>query len=640
MLGSPVLPDVAPKVAALFDGRYIPGVTPVGDVTAFLQLTTAVHGTTGEDLHLLRSPRVRRAAVWLDGIMGRYDSVFLPTDADFLDYQLGIEKLGCSSQIVALSDASRSELPPNLGSSTQIRISGSRAGLTPLDAVSARRSETDPPYCVVVGNALPHKNAAGGVVAFAASRRARRAHMTLMVAVGGLDVRQREALVHLMRAVGADTSCLVFLPELKTPDLAGLIQRAEAVIVPSLHEGFSLPVVEAIGLGTPVVASDIPAHRELLGRDPLLADPNDPVALARSLDETLARRHDVIVRQQSALERHYDASRFDRVFCELTASLLQAPGEPWSSLTAVGARTATRTHAVERPGTPKSTAFLSHSKICNLEDFSHTDLLVTLRRHFAHEIARFGAGFPTGHEWRKYWEIAMAMRTFEDAGLLDEPHDFLGVGAGNEPTIFLLTQYARRVVASDLYLEGGWKEVADASMLTDPGWHWPFAWQPNRLQVAHMDGRDLRFPDESFHGIFSSSSIEHFGDHEAIARCLDEMHRVLAPGGTLSISSEYRISGPCSGIPGTALFTARDINELFVGDRAWTLVDSFDDTLSPATLGTEIDFLAALEDQQRQIDEVGGYWTHLIEFATYPHIVLSRPPYLFTSFHVALRKEN
>ncbi|WP_372619297.1 glycosyltransferase family 4 protein [Falsiroseomonas sp.] len=48
--------------------------------------------------------------------------------------------------------------------------------------------------------------------------------------------------------------------------VAGLACAARAVLVPSFAEGFSLPVAEALALGAPVLASDIPAHREV-GRD-------------------------------------------------------------------------------------------------------------------------------------------------------------------------------------------------------------------------------------------------------------------------------------------------------------------------------------------------------------------------------------
>ena len=56
--------------------------------------------------------------------------------------------------------------------------------------------------------------------------------------------------------------------------LAALMAGARAVLAPSSVEGFDLPAVEACALGIPLIASDIPAHRELVG-DAVLIDPLD-----------------------------------------------------------------------------------------------------------------------------------------------------------------------------------------------------------------------------------------------------------------------------------------------------------------------------------------------------------------------------
>ena len=48
-------------------------------------------------------------------------------------------------------------------------------------------------------------------------------------------------------------------------DLYGLVAGAACVVLPSMYEGFGLPIVEALAAGTAVVASDIPAHREASG---------------------------------------------------------------------------------------------------------------------------------------------------------------------------------------------------------------------------------------------------------------------------------------------------------------------------------------------------------------------------------------
>lgn len=52
---------------------------------------------------------------------------------------------------------------------------------------------------------------------------------------------------------------------LSTPSLRRLIAHARALLLPSRAEGFGLPVIEALTLGTPVVLSDIPALREVAG---------------------------------------------------------------------------------------------------------------------------------------------------------------------------------------------------------------------------------------------------------------------------------------------------------------------------------------------------------------------------------------
>jgi len=57
--------------------------------------------------------------------------------------------------------------------------------------------------------------------------------------------------------------------------LAALIAGARALLMPSFAEGFGLPVVEALQLSTPVIASDLPVFQEIAGTIPTLLDPTD-----------------------------------------------------------------------------------------------------------------------------------------------------------------------------------------------------------------------------------------------------------------------------------------------------------------------------------------------------------------------------
>lgn len=70
-------------------------------------------------------------------------------------------------------------------------------------------------------------------------------------------------------------------------DLPALYAAAEVVCLPSLHEGFGLPAIEAMASGTPVVVADRAALPEVVGDAGQLVDPTDSAAIARGLVDVL-----------------------------------------------------------------------------------------------------------------------------------------------------------------------------------------------------------------------------------------------------------------------------------------------------------------------------------------------------------------
>ncbi|MBN1962227.1 MAG: glycosyltransferase [Deltaproteobacteria bacterium] len=76
-------------------------------------------------------------------------------------------------------------------------------------------------------------------------------------------------------------------------DIAGLYRSAKALVFPSLHEGFGFPPLEALALGCPVVCSDIPVLREVVGSYKevvQLVNPYSAKALAKALKIILNAR--------------------------------------------------------------------------------------------------------------------------------------------------------------------------------------------------------------------------------------------------------------------------------------------------------------------------------------------------------------
>ena len=91
-----------------------------------------------------------------------------------------------------------------------------------------------------------------------------------------------------------------------------LIQNARAVLFPSLAEGFGLPIVESMALGTPVMTSNGHATQEVAGNAALLVDPYNVSEMADAislLDQSSCLRQELtaagLMRAQDFSMEHY-----------------------------------------------------------------------------------------------------------------------------------------------------------------------------------------------------------------------------------------------------------------------------------------------------------------------------------------------
>jgi SAM-dependent methyltransferase len=285
---------------------------------------------------------------------------------------------------------------------------------------------------------------------------------------------------------------------------------------------------------------------------------------------------------------------------------------------------------------------LPYNKVAEYEDFADPELAALMRDIFRHEIQYFTPEFPKGAEYRKYWEIAMSVRALRHFGALREDADILGVGAGTEATVFYLTNLVGNVFANDLYLAAGrWDTSAPWHMLVSPDRFAPYPYRRDHLIVQHMDGRLLHYPDNTFDGIFSSGSIEHFGSWQSIAAAAYEMGRVLKLGGVMTVSTEYRIgaSPGGDGWDGLRFFSREDLLRYIVEASGLEPVDTLRTVISEATLASKRSqsFYAADTDaalaKQGKYPRVGEViWSH------YPHLVVTDQGYTYTSVHLTLRK--
>jgi glycosyltransferase involved in cell wall biosynthesis len=158
-------------------------------------------------------------------------------------------------------------------------------------------------FVLHVGTLEPRKNVP---LLLAAWRRLRERGIAAppLVLAGGFGWRADELRRQVARA--AAEGLLVHLGYVAPEELAALYRAAAAAVLPSFYEGFGLPLLEALAAGLPVVASDIPVHREVAGEAALYAPPDRPELFAAQVaallaDPGLRGRLAAAARERSAL---------------------------------------------------------------------------------------------------------------------------------------------------------------------------------------------------------------------------------------------------------------------------------------------------------------------------------------------------
>jgi glycosyltransferase involved in cell wall biosynthesis len=133
----------------------------------------------------------------------------------------------------------------------------------------------DGPYFVMLGTIEPRKN---HWMLLQVWRRLAERHGAATVprlVVIGQRGWECENVIDLLERCRELQGVVTELPACSDEELASWLYHARALLFPSMTEGYGLPLVEALALGTPVIASDLPVFREIAGELPDYLDPLD-----------------------------------------------------------------------------------------------------------------------------------------------------------------------------------------------------------------------------------------------------------------------------------------------------------------------------------------------------------------------------
>jgi glycosyltransferase involved in cell wall biosynthesis len=138
-----------------------------------------------------------------------------------------------------------------------------------------------------VGRLAPNKAVEDVIAALAVTRRHRDPSATLLVIGKAATASYEVALRRHVADLGLDTA-VTFAGFAADATVAAAYAEADVLVVTSEHEGFCVPVVEAMSVGLPVVAYNQGALPEVLGAAGVIIDSKDPYRLAAVIADLLA----------------------------------------------------------------------------------------------------------------------------------------------------------------------------------------------------------------------------------------------------------------------------------------------------------------------------------------------------------------
>jgi glycosyltransferase involved in cell wall biosynthesis len=265
-------PDIL-HVSSMFEGFSDNAVTSIGSIQANYPISVSFY-----DLIPLLNPKE-----------------YLDSNQAYSDYYLRkLSYLKQANCLLAISESSRNEGLAHLGFSDERIVNISSAVDNFFDDLGPKsdikelhhRLNITKPFILYTGGADPRKNLKRLLRAFTQlSPKIRSEHQ--LVLAGRIDSSEMPDLLKTLGAYHLDSKDVVFVDYIGDEDLQTLYYTCKLFILPSWHEGFGLPALEAMKSGAAVIGSNTSSIPEVIQNTEALFDPLSIDSISHKIEEAL-----------------------------------------------------------------------------------------------------------------------------------------------------------------------------------------------------------------------------------------------------------------------------------------------------------------------------------------------------------------
>lgn len=212
-----------------------------------------------------------------------------------------------ADRILTVSHASANDLSAAFPeAATRIRITPLAAHQpSTLDQRILSAHHIRKPYFLFVGTLEPRKNLTRLLQAFAhCTKQTSFTHQLVLIGKDGWGHSKQAQLAQQQPSL---KNRITHISNATDAELSALYQHAHALVMPSLYEGFGLPLLEAMQHGTPVITSNTASMPEVAGDGGLLIDPLSSDDIGQAM---LALAHDEALHHRLSQQAQQHAKRF------------------------------------------------------------------------------------------------------------------------------------------------------------------------------------------------------------------------------------------------------------------------------------------------------------------------------------------